>query len=90
MFQGASIITGLGFTGFGPSGESLWEGAGNIRLLEVELPENFKMMLDAWNINTNIWLRECIYKRVTPKGQKPGLRSTLTTSATSAFWVRCH
>ena len=81
-------MTGLGFTGFGPSGESLWEGATNIKMLEVELPSNFKTLLDSWNINTNIWLRECVYKRVTPKGKRPGIRSILITSSTSAFWVR--
>jgi lysophospholipid acyltransferase len=86
LTEGASILTGLGFTGFGPSGESLWEGAANIKILEVELPPNFKVLLDSWNINTNIWLRECVYKRVTPKGKKPGFRSTLITFTTSAFW----
>jgi lysophospholipid acyltransferase len=43
-------------------------------------------MLDNWNKNTNVWLRECVYKRVTPKGKKPGFRSTMLTFGTSAFW----
>ncbi|KAF8556285.1 MBOAT-domain-containing protein [Imleria badia] len=86
LTEGASILTGLGFTGFGLAGESLWEGAANIKILEIELPSNFKVLLDSWNINTNIWLRECVYKRVTPKGEKPGFRSTLVTFVTSAFW----
>ncbi|KAI9572388.1 MBOAT, membrane-bound O-acyltransferase family-domain-containing protein [Boletus coccyginus] len=86
LTEGASILTGLGFTGFGSSGESLWEGAANINILEVEFPSNPKVLFDSWNINTNIWLRECVYKRVTPKGKKPGFRSTLITFATSAFW----
>jgi lysophospholipid acyltransferase len=86
LTEGASILTGLGFTGYGPSGESLWEGAANVKVRDIELPPNFKVLLDSWNINTNIWLRECIYKRVTPKGQKAGLRSTLLTFLTSAFW----
>jgi len=37
-------------------------------------------------MKTNIWLRECVYKRVTPKGKKPGFRSSMLTFATSAFW----
>ncbi|KAG9317107.1 MBOAT, membrane-bound O-acyltransferase family-domain-containing protein [Chiua virens] len=86
MTEGASILTGLGFSGFGPSGESLWEGAANVNIREIEWPSNFKVLLDSWNINTNIWLRECIYKRVTPEGKKPGFRSTLITFVTSAFW----
>ncbi|KAH7931427.1 MBOAT-domain-containing protein [Leucogyrophana mollusca] len=86
LTEGASILTGLGFTGFGPSGESLWEGAANVKVLEIEVPSNFKVLLDSWNMNTNVWLRECIYKRVTPKGKKPGFRSSMLTFATSAFW----
>lgn len=38
-------------------------------------------------MKTNVWLRECIYKRVTPKGQKPGNLSSMITFFTSAFWV---
>jgi lysophospholipid acyltransferase len=87
LLQGASILTGLGFTGFSPSGESLWEGAANIKVLNIELPENFKAIFDSWNMKANVWLRECVYKRVTPKGKKPGFRSSMITFATSAFWV---
>ena len=39
-------------------------------------------------MKTNVWLRECVYKRVTPKGKKPGFTSSMITFATSAFWVR--
>jgi hypothetical protein len=85
--QGASILTGLGFTGFTPSGDSLWEGAANVKVLSIEVPPNFKVLLDSWNMKTNVWLRECVYKRVTPKGKKPGFKSSMITFATSAFWV---
>lgn len=85
--KGASILTGLGFTGFGPSGLSTWEGAANVKVMEIEFPENFKTLLDAWNMKTNVWLRECVYKRVTPKGKKPGFRSSMLTFMTSAIWV---
>jgi hypothetical protein len=36
------------------------------------------MILDNWNMKTNQWLRECIYKRVTPEGQKPGFARSNT------------
>lgn len=39
-------------------------------------------------LKIQVWLRDTIYKRVTPPGKKPGFRSTLTTFLTSAFWVR--
>ncbi|EGO01516.1 hypothetical protein SERLA73DRAFT_103339 [Serpula lacrymans var. lacrymans S7.3] len=86
LTEGASILTGLGFTGYSRTGESLWEGAANVNIPLIELAPNFKVLLDSWNMKTNVWLRECIYKRVTPKGKKPGFRSSMLTFATSAFW----
>jgi len=86
LTEGASILTGLGFTGYSPTGDSLWQGAANINIPMIEFAPNFKVLLDSWNIKTNTWLRECVYKRVTPKGKKPGFRSSMTTFATSAVW----
>lgn len=88
--KGASILTGLGFTGYSPTGQSLWHGAANVNILLIELPPNFKVLLDSWNMKTNVWLRECIYKRVTPKGKKPGFWSSMTTFTTSAVWVSLY
>lgn len=90
LTEGASILTGFGFTGFNAKGKSTWTGAANVIPLEIEFPSNFKGILDSWNMKTNIWLRECVYKRVTPKGKKPGLKSMMITSMTSAFWVSLH
>jgi len=53
---------------------------------KIEVPENFKMLIDAWNIKTNVWLRECMYKRVTPRGKKAGFKSSMLTYLTSAIW----
>ena len=80
-------MTGLGFTGFGQNGESTWNGAANVKVRQIEFAPNFKVLLDSWNMKTNIWLRECVYKRVTPKGKKPGNTSSMITFLTSAFWV---
>ena len=87
LTEGASILTGLGFTGYGPSGVATWNGAANVDVWKIEVPENFKMVVDSWNINTNVWLRECVYKRVTPKGEKAGFKSSTLTYLTSAIWV---
>ena len=87
-FQGASILTGLGFTGFDAKGEPQWDGAANVKVMQIEFAPNFKLLFDAWNMKTNIWLRECVYKRITPKGKKPGFTSSMITFLTSAFWVR--
>ncbi|KAN0124505.1 MBOAT, membrane-bound O-acyltransferase family domain containing protein [Russula decolorans] len=86
LTEGASILTGLGFTGNGPSGVPTWNGAANVDVWKIEVPENFKGLVDSWNIKTNVWLRECVYKRVTPKGEKAGFRSSMLTYLTSAIW----
>ncbi|VDC04071.1 unnamed protein product [Peniophora sp. CBMAI 1063] len=86
LTEGAAILTGFGFTGYTPSGKSTWHGAANLDVLNVEFAPNFKVLLDSWNMKTNTWLRECIYKRVTPKGKKPGFKSSMLTFGTSAFW----
>ncbi|KAK4049456.1 Lysophospholipid acyltransferase [Microbotryomycetes sp. JL201] len=80
--ESAYILSGLGFnprTGH-------YDASRNVRIRTIELAPNFKILLDSWNINTNIWLRECIYKRVTKKGKKPGFQSTQITFMTSALW----
>lgn len=87
ILKGATIVSGFGFTGFSSSGTPLWDGAANTNLLEVEIPTNLKRLLDFWNMKTNVWLRECVYKRVTPNGKKPGFRSSMIAFFTSALWV---
>ncbi|KAI0301858.1 MBOAT, membrane-bound O-acyltransferase family-domain-containing protein [Multifurca ochricompacta] len=86
LTEGASILTGLGFVGYSPSGTPIWNGAANVEVWKIEVPENFKGLVDAWNIKTNVWLRECVYKRVTPKGKKAGFKSSMLTYLTSAVW----
>ncbi|KAH9938493.1 MBOAT, membrane-bound O-acyltransferase family-domain-containing protein [Fomitopsis serialis] len=73
-------IAYLQFCGFieRTKGKSTWNGAANVDMLNLEFPPNFKVLLDSWNIKTNVWLRECIYK--------PGFRSSMLTFTTSAIW----
>ncbi|KAH6888373.1 endoplasmic reticulum protein [Coprinopsis sp. MPI-PUGE-AT-0042] len=66
--------------------KAVWNGAANVHVMAIEFPSNFKVLLDSWNMKTNVWLRECVYKRVTPKGKKPGFSSSMITFGTSAFW----
>ncbi|KZP00104.1 MBOAT-domain-containing protein [Calocera viscosa TUFC12733] len=86
LAEGAAILTGLGFNGYGPDGRAMWNRATNVNIWKVEFAPNFKILLDNWNVNTNVWLRNCIYKRVTPRGKKPGFRSSMLTFLVSALW----
>lgn len=87
LTEGACIMAGIGYKGLDPkTGKHSWDRLTNIRPLGVELAQNTHAYLGNWNINTNNWLRNYMYLRVTPKGKKPGFRATLATFVTSAFW----
>jgi len=47
LTEGASILTGLGFTGYGPSGAATWNGAANVDMWKIEVPENFKVLINS-------------------------------------------
>uniref|UniRef100_A0A0W0G4C7 Mboat family protein n=1 Tax=Moniliophthora roreri TaxID=221103 RepID=A0A0W0G4C7_MONRR len=92
LTEGAAILTGFGFTGFRPSRSqpgkmrSMWDGAANVKPLVIEWPDNFKVLLDSWNMKANVWLRECVYKRAAAPGKKPGFWASMGTFGVSAFW----
>lgn len=87
LTEGACILAGIGYKGLdAKTGKPNWDRLTNIRPMGVELAQNSHAYLGNWNINTNNWLRNYMFLRVTPKGRKPGFRATLATFVTSAFW----
>ncbi|KAL9093261.1 MAG: hypothetical protein Q9165_004002 [Trypethelium subeluteriae] len=87
LTEGACILSGIGYKGIDPkTGKADWSRLTNIKPLGLELAQNSYAYLGNWNINTNHWLRHCVYLRVTPKGKKPGFRASMATFGTSAFW----
>jgi lysophospholipid acyltransferase len=87
LSEGSCILSGIGYNGIDPkTNRPKWDRLTNIKPLEIESAQNARAYLGFWNINTNNWLRNYMYLRVTPKGQKPGFRATLATFVTSAFW----
>ncbi|ORX36566.1 putative member of the MBOAT family of putative membrane-bound O-acyltransferase [Kockovaella imperatae] len=91
LAEGACILTGLGFNGYDPkTGRSLWNRVQNVNILSIESAESFKVLFDSWNCRTNVWLRDCVYKRLTTKGKKPGTIQSMATFMTSALWVSPH
>ncbi|KAK3692753.1 MBOAT, membrane-bound O-acyltransferase family-domain-containing protein [Podospora appendiculata] len=87
LTEGSCILAGLGYNGVDPvTGKVSWDRLQNINPWGVELAQNSRAYLANWNINTNKWLRNYIYLRVTPRGKKPGFRASLATFLTSAFW----
>ncbi|KAF1983408.1 MBOAT-domain-containing protein [Aulographum hederae CBS 113979] len=87
LTEGACILSGIGYKGIDPAtGRASWDRLQNVKPLGIELAQNSHEYLGNWNINTNAWLRNYMYLRVTPKGKKPGFYATMATFITSAFW----
>jgi len=87
LTEGACILSGLGYKGVDPAtGKVSWSRLQNVNPWGVETAQSTRDYLGSWNINTNNWLRNYIYLRVTPKGKKPGFRASMATFTTSAFW----
>lgn len=80
--ESSFILSGLGYNPM----TKKYDASRNVRIRSIEFAPNFKILLDSWNVNTNVWLRENIYKRVAKKGKKPGFKSTQITFITSALW----
>lgn len=87
LTEGSCILSGIGYNGIDTTtGRARWDRLTNIHPVPLELAQNSHAFVGNWNINTNHWLRNYVYLRVTPKGRKPGFRATLATFVTSAFW----
>ena len=87
LTEGACIMSGLGYNGLDPKTSTpRWNRLQNVNPWGIESAQNSRAYLENWNINTNNWLRNYMYLRVTPKGKKPGFRASLATFVTSAFW----
>jgi lysophospholipid acyltransferase len=87
LTEGACILSGMGFKGIDPqTGKVRWDRLQNVYPWGIEAAQNSRAYLENWNMNTNNWLRNYVYLRVTPKGKKPGFRASLATFTTSAIW----
>ena len=87
LTEGACILTGLGYHGVDPTTRKIkWDKLENVNPWTIESAQNSRAYLEGWNKNTNNWLRNYVYLRVTPRGKKPGFRASLATFTTSALW----
>lgn len=90
--EGACIVVGLGYNGYNPEKDVMyWNRVQNIDPLRFELGQNVHDCLEAWNMNTNKWLKNFIYLRTCTRDKKTGklkagMIPTIITFATSAFW----
>ncbi len=87
MTEAASNLIGFGYQGADPrSGVESWERGRNANIFYIELPENARMMIGNWNINTSKWLRYHVYNRFMRADGKNAGWVTMITFTTSALW----
>lgn len=80
------VLSGLAFNGTDPAThKATWTRCKNVFVRHLEGAHNWKELLDAWNSNTNVWLRESVYKRLAGH-KKPGFFAFMGTFLTSAIW----
>ncbi|ABN67625.2 predicted protein [Scheffersomyces stipitis CBS 6054] len=85
--EGACILCGIGYNGYDAETDTFkWDRVQNIDPWAFETGQNVHTCLEAWNMNTNKWLKNFVYLRIARPGKKPGFKSTLFTFVTSAFW----
>lgn len=54
---------GMGFSGHTEDGTPLWDSMSNVDIFQFEFATSLKQAIEAWNKNTNIWLRMIVYER---------------------------
>lgn len=56
--------TGITFNGVEKNGEPDWSGCSNIKLLVFENTRRYQHYIDSFNVQTNYWIAEYVYKRL--------------------------
>lgn len=91
LAEGACILSGLGYIGYDPKTlKPDFSRVQNIVIRNVELPENPRMMMNNWNMNTQKWLRNHVYLRLINSNQTNSAFVTLVTFMVSALWHGFH
>jgi len=83
LAEGGCILCGLGWDGSSAdSTESLqsWKRLTNVEPINVECATSLKVLLDNWNMNTQQWLKRCVFDRV-PSNRTSKIFSTYFVSA---------
>ncbi|KAK2709761.1 hypothetical protein QYM36_013437 [Artemia franciscana] len=85
--EGVCIVSGLTFNGV-QDGWNMWDGCANVKLHIYENITRFGQMVPSFNLNTNIWAAQYVYKRCRFLGNK--MASQVITLAFLATWHGWH
>lgn len=86
MSEGSMILSGLGYNGNDGRGNIKYDRVVNIDVFAYETADNPRSLIQAWNCQTDKWLKNYVYLRLCPPGQRPTFYTTLITFAICAIW----
>jgi len=86
--EGVCIMSGLTYNGKDEKGNLLWNGCANVKLRVFENATRFGHLINSFNINTNSWVAEYIYKRLKFLGNRS--LSQALTLLFLAIWHGFH
>ncbi|XP_011499110.1 PREDICTED: lysophospholipid acyltransferase 5 [Ceratosolen solmsi marchali] len=86
--EGVCIVFGITYNGKDEHGCEKWDGCANVNLLTFENATEFNHYIMSFNINTNYWCSEYIYKRLKFLGSK--VYSQIVTLLFLAIWHGLH
>lgn len=64
LTESVAICFGLTFKDVDKNGNADWTGCSNIKLLVFENTKRFQHYIDSFNVQTNHWIAEYVYKRL--------------------------
>lgn len=64
LVEGALMCTGFTYAGKNADGSSNWSGCSNIKLILLETGSKMTHYVQSFNVNTNSWVAQYIYKRL--------------------------
>ncbi|CEF59888.1 Lysophospholipid acyltransferase 5 [Strongyloides ratti] len=88
LVEGSSILSGIGYTGKGNKDNDKWDGCRNISLRGFFLGSDYQSCVESFNINTNTWAKNHVFKRLRFLGNK--YLSQGTTLLYLAIWHGYH
>ncbi|KAJ8921187.1 hypothetical protein NQ315_013659 [Exocentrus adspersus] len=88
LTEGACILFGITYNGKNEHGETQWNGLENIKISIFENTTEFNHYIQSFNVNTNHWVAQYVYKRLKFLGSRQV--SQLVALLFLALWHGLH
>ncbi|GIY05172.1 lysophospholipid acyltransferase 5 [Caerostris darwini] len=62
--EGSCIMTGMTYNGTDQDGNNQWDGCANVKLWDFNTTTTFEGIIKSFNINTNLWAGQYVFKRL--------------------------